>query len=256
MNSKYDWDRGQKGYISRDYEDVPEFSVFADYSNEFAVIPRSQWWERYQEQKEAKSSALDRHQRNCEVYNQGSLPYCWQYACVAAMANVMSRDLDHVPDLNPHSTACIVKNYAKRGGFGAEGCKGLVEHGCATKAFWPGYSMDRNLKSDRSVKLNMQRNRMVEFREISREGIWDSLVSALLNGHPTAVGYNWWRHEVCALGASFESERDAKAGKAKITFVNSWGKRYGNQGYGELTGSKAVPFEATACVQIKVRKND
>lgn len=248
-----DFDSGMRGYTPRDYAAFPEFSTFGSVENFHTAIPRSEWWELYQLKNDAKSSAADRHRKNCKVISQGSFPFCWAYAAGNAVMNVQSMSLDHPRLLNPHSTACWRTNYQKRGGFGSEACKAVSEYGVASYEKWPKYSMDRSLKEDGFVKADAAKNALTEFVEFPREGMSDLMISMLLLGYPVVVCFNWWRHAVLAVDCRFASQRDSLNGKFELEICNSWGTRWENGGYGWLTGSKARPDEALACIDVKVR---
>jgi len=40
-----------------------------------------------------------------------------------------------------------------------------------------------------------------------------------------------------------------------VVFANSWGKDWGEKGYGVLLGDKAVPYEAIRIGSVKPRSN-
>jgi hypothetical protein len=246
-------DAGMTGYTPRDYQDVPEFSVFDSVESFHKPIPRSEWWELYRLNNEAKSSPADRHRRSCKILNQGSFPFCWAYSAGNAVMNVQAMSLDNPRLLNPHSTACWRTNYKKRGGYGAEACKAVSDFGVASYETWPKYSMDRKLRSDGFVKADAAKNKLTEFKELPRESVVDYLVSMILLGYPVVVCFNWWRHAVLGVDVRFKDKQATLDGNYDLLVANSWGTRWEDKGYGWLSKSKAKPDEALVCVDVKVR---
>jgi hypothetical protein len=99
------------------------------------------------------------------------------------------------------------------------------------------------------------------------------LVTCQILGIPVVSDFNWWGHSVCSLDAvDGSTQRDVTRGESgKLLSLqefdriwdmdgetggignniwNSWGDSYGTQGIGLLTGSKAKPDNAVACLTI------
>src|SRR5262245_19193535 len=104
-----------KGYVPRDYDLHPE-EMFAPPS-ELKVYDTSEWDERYNAQKELKSSLEHWYlsgPNNTPIFDhldQNGQGYCWAYSTGhALMFDRLRRGLPMIR-LSPHAVACKIKNF-------------------------------------------------------------------------------------------------------------------------------------------------
>tara|TARA_R100001129_G_scaffold114327_1_gene78999 strand:- start:1961 stop:2710 length:750 start_codon:yes stop_codon:yes gene_type:complete len=248
-----DFEFGFTGYEPRDYQEVPFGSVFDSAEYQIELLDRKHWWELWRESEAAESTPAHRHKKHCQIFSQGAFPFCWGWAASNAVMNLQSLRLDQPRLLNGHSTACWRTGYKKRGGYGAEACKAVSDFGVAEFDLWPEYSMNKKLAKSRKVLENAAKNKLVSFYELPRPtGDW--VVSSLLQGYPVVSCFSWWRHAVLAVGLRFKSQQAAERGEYELLVANSWGERWGDGGYGWLTGSKRFPTEALVATDLRLRK--
>jgi len=246
--SDISWDAntdGVCGYESRDWDLHPEFSAEPEFSG--PIYPRKDWVELIELQRRNKTSPMHIHKGNdIPVRSQGRYGYCWCWGLVNAIRNrYAAQGIDPNPDLNAHGTAAMWKRYANRGGYGSEACLAVEKYGIPTYEFWPAYSNDRSLEKDPRVAENRKKHKLVKFEEMPKDS-FDAVMSCLIGIDPSPVtlAYSWWRHLVCGLQGLYRGTgRGVEFG---FGFVNSWGKQWGSQGYGEVWNAKAKPFEAIA----------
>lgn len=257
MSDQYEWDYGVTGYEPRDYEQFPEGFAYSMYSGE--IYPRSDWKELIELQKSNETRPLDVHKYNkVPVLNQGRYGYCWMYGCVNAVLNrYAAQGIDPVPDLNAHATAAMRKRYQNRGGFGVEAAEAIQKYGIPEYSVWPEFSNNRSLENDPDVRASCDKHKLVTFEELPREDIFDIVVSSIISPtdpSPCTLAYSHWRHLVCGLEVRYRgSGRSVEWG---LGFVNSWGSKWGDGGFGVLWGSKAVPFESVSVRSVKAVKED
>jgi len=242
-----DWDYGEKGYVQRDWDAHPEFTMHAPYSGR--VFPRKDWRELIELQNKNETSPWHVHTgNNIPVKSQGRYGYCWMWGvCNCVLNRYAAQGIDPVPNLNPHATAAMTKGYRNRGGYASEAAKGIEEYGIPTFDVWPEYSMDRSLESDANVKASAAKHKIVTFQEMPRDD-FDAVVSCLLDPvdpSPVAIALSWWRHLVAALQVVY------KDGEYGLKICNSWGESWGDKGYGILWSEKAVPYESLAVRSVK-----
>ena len=228
-----------KGYIERDYAEVPEFSAY----NEFAGdrIPRSEWKERIEHLNEIGGQPYHWHKRFGKIKNQKSTNYCWCYGTVAALETSMIMSGVSGIELNAHAVAYKGKHGANRGGYGVEACRYIEQYGVPEIRVMPEFT--RTTKWSAEVQENAKLNGLADFSELGRSD-FEGVVSALIGPRPSPVtlAFSWWRHLVCGLGVAIKGDDFG------LIIANSWGTRYSagglSGGYGIIWGRKAVPFES------------
>ena len=239
------------GYESRDWSLHPQFSAHREYSG--TIYPRKDWVELIELQKKNRSSPMVIHKGNkIPVGNQSAFPFCWCWATIACVSNrYAAQGIDPVPPLNPHATACMGKRYRRQGGFGVEATQYIQQYGIPTLDVWPAYSMDRSLEKDPEVIESCKKHKLVTFQEMPRNS-FDAVMSALIDPvdpSPCTLAFSWWRHMVAGLQGLYRgSGRNIEWG---FGFVNSWGAKWGNKGFGTVWNSKAKPFESVAVRAVK-----
>lgn len=237
-----------RGYVPRDFKEVPLFSVYKEYSG-----PRhhpNQWDELIKYHKANKSGPFEVWKaQETRLKSQGSWPYCWAYGTIMAMqlAYQMS-GMKPYPDLQPFSTAWLIKGGRKRGGFGVEACRGIEKYGVAEMNKWP---RKQRYSYQGELKQNMERHKLVEFEELDPND-FEGRVSAMLDpDDPCAcsAAYNHMRHLMC--GAGIEEKTHA------IVDINSWGQHRNSdrvpKGCYRLTGRKRIAFEVVVIRRVKHR---
>jgi len=142
--------------------------------------------------------------------------------------------------LSGHHPAAIIKGYADQGGWNAESLKFIAEKGVASVEFWKEKSRDRSNDTP-AMWANAKLHRITEWFDLSDRGdeVRAQLATCLLNNIACPVDFNWWGHSVCAV-------RLIKKDPFTIRILNSWATSWGDQGFGDLVGSKAIPNGACA----------
>ncbi len=74
-------------------------------------------------------------------------------------------------------------------------------------------------------------------------------MSVLLSDDPKPIVFAlpWWRHAVCILAACYEDKQFG------FHYVNSYGSKWGNQGFGTILGDKTKAHEMIVCDSILAR---
>lgn len=202
------------------------------------LVPRSEWQARIQEA-EARGTNLSAVMRRAKLpaKNQGRLPYCWIFGPTQAVeVKRLLSGLAYV-SLSPASAGAQIKNFRAVGGWGREGLEFVSEYGLVPSANWPDTSLDRAHLTEENRRLALD-YRVTEWTACRPRDV-DQLFSMLFHMNPTAVGYNWWAHEVLAVEPVWLD------GEAALRFRNQWAG-YGDDNYSVLRGSRMVPDDAVA----------
>jgi hypothetical protein len=173
--------------------------------------------------------------RNGSVLISGN---CWINAPVFCVEITRHIQGDKHVSLSPASAGARIKNFRNSGGWGKEGLEFLAEHGVCPSAQWPDNAIRREHDTPANRELS-KRYRVDEWWELEPRNL-DHLVSAILRRKPVAVGYNWWRHEVTALGLVWTGSPE----NVQLLIGNSWSTQWGDKGYGTLEGRKRLPDDA------------
>jgi len=242
-----------KGLDPRDYSECPIGSMAAaEPYPDHLIIPRSEWRDRLNIKKKFKSRIIDVRER-CGP-NGGVLPaldqngsnYCWNHSGVSAMRLARGCANEPFADLCGYAGACVIKNYANQGGFGAQGVKFAAEHGCPTTATWPFQSKDKSLAKDPKVWEEAKRYKWTKWYDLESNNP-DQYISACLWGFPTINDYNWWSHSVG--GMDIEDITDPNDLASIVGWIlNSWGNKWSQNGAGQLKGKKLIPSDCLAAV--------
>ncbi|HNB60026.1 MAG TPA: C1 family peptidase [Phycisphaerales bacterium] len=202
------------------------------------LIPRSEWQARIEERKRLKITCRDLCKAaGLPPKDQQRTNYCWINAPTYCCEVVRVMQNQPLVILSPASAGAQIKNYRNVGGWGKEGVEWISEHGLAPVDRWPANAIDRRYATpeNQALALNYRIDRWAELEPNNL----DQLVSAVLRGHPVAIGLAWWRHEVTAVDADWVD------GEAVVVIRNSWGQ-WGDDGYGTLRGRKALPDDAVS----------
>jgi len=227
------------GLIARDYDQQP-FGSYGARGIPFDVIPRSEWAERIKAKERNKTRIVDLcDHAGLTCLNQGSTNYCWINAPVHTLEIRRVVQNQKLVRLSPASVGAPIKNFRNNGGWGTEGLKYLVKHGCVPQDNWPANAIQRKYDTSANDALR-PRYRVTEWMELERRN-FDQLITCLLLGYPVAIGLNWWRHEVTAMDAVILGRN-----KYGVIIDNSWGPGWGENGRGVLTEKKATPDDAVS----------
>lgn len=239
-----------KGYVERSYTDIPEFSVYPEFSG--SRVPRQQWKERIDYLNELQIMPYHWHKHEQPIMSQKAWPYCWSYGTVGAVKTAYSiQGVGHV-DLNAFALAYRGKRGLRAGGFAVEACGYIERFGIPTHKDIPEFKKTTSWSD--SVKRRASKHKLVEFEELGRRD-FDGVVSALIGERPAPVtlAFSWWRHLVLGLGVTYD-----KSGQFGLIIANSWGTKWGagglGGGYGIIWGDKAVPFESVVVRAVKARE--
>lgn len=202
---------------------------FAD-QQKIPLIPESEWDDVIaQRRKDGATLKQFCEDLRLDVLNQGQTNYCWCNGFIFSAMVARLRESGQVVRLSPASVAAPVKNFQNRGGWGEEALEYMLKHGANLQYDWPANAIDRKYFTSENKEKAM-RNQVIEYYRCES---WEEVGSAIIAGHPCAVGYNWWGHLVCGV--------DIEEGAHDLVIANSWGQRWGDNGFGVLKGSKKYP---------------
>lgn len=224
------------GYKQRNFDAAPFGSYSAPF--ELDLIPRAEWAERAEALDAAKATPehLARFAK-VPILNQKSLPYCWCYGTVGAMATAYAQAGLPVGYLSATSAAAKIKNYVRVGGWAGEAIEGIKRFGVSNVEYWPEAVLDRKFDTAEQ-RENAALHKAVEFEELPSQS-FDAVATALLLGWPVTLGLAWWGHLVYAT-------RLVVLGRNSFGVVirNSWGPDWETNGTAVLVESRATPHEA------------
>jgi len=227
-----------KGLMIRDKDEDP-IGGFAK-AFDLPLIPRSEWASRIEEIERTKSRLSDiSYAAGIECLDQNGTNYCWANAPVYCVE--LLRLASGLGDnrLSPASVAAPIKNYQNRGGWGTQALKYIVNNGIVPADKWPCNAIDRAYYTEEN-KIIAKEYSVTEWYDLEDKN-FEQLMTCLILRIPVAVGYNWWLHEVSAIDALVLGKDEFG-----IRIRNSWGMRYGKDGYAILTEEKAASDDAVA----------
>lgn len=219
-----------------------ELAAMADPFPANWLIPKSEWQARIQEQQQngthLKAFLLD---RGIKVLNQASTNFCWANAPTFSLMVIRAKANQKPVRLSPASVACPLNNYRNQGGWGKDALQRISDVGAVPQDLWPANAIDRRYDTPANWAAAKK-------YRVPRWIVCDTIqqvLSCVIRGYPVPVGYNWWSHEVCAVGAGW---RD---GEPTLIIANSWDETWGDQGYGELQGQRMVPDDAVCPITAR-----
>lgn len=255
FNPVIDGDVKGHGLIPRQHSIYPP-QMF-DPPSQMRVIPRSEWSDKIKQKiadKSQLSDILKSHGFQC--LDQGNNGYCWSHSTVhCVMVKRLVNNQPHVP-LSAYAVAATIKKGKNEGGWCGLSAQFLRTRGVPTQRVWP--QGDRNYQAyDNSTTWeNAKKYRTLEEWADLTRNVWDQnltfdqVATCLLNNDPCALDFNWWAHSVCGLDLV-----ETSPGQFGIRILNSWGMRWGENGMGVLSGSKAIPNGAL-CIRSVTASQD
>lgn len=273
-----DGQKKKRGLIPRDYKQHPVGCYGAAlpyHAVDFPLIPRSEWAERIKDMEAQKSRLSDIIlDKQVPCTDQGNRGYCWIHSGTGALMALRASMNQPTVALSAYAGACIIKNYRDEGGWGAQGLDFIMSRGIPSEQFWPQRSVDRS-NDNPQTWADAAKYKVTEgfidlaAAQYDRNMSFEQEGTCLLICIPVIKDENWWGHSIygCDLvnGVSLRSTMRADSGKLftlkqfdKIWDVdgvgagfgvrirNSWGSRWGDNGFGILAGSKAISDGATA----------
>jgi hypothetical protein len=192
------------------------------------LIPRSEWQARIAERKARKSSLRDQADRAEWPCKTQSLGYCWIFSVTNGVELIRIRQNEPLVSLSPASAGAQIKNFRDQGGWPGEGLAFVMDNGLVPSSIWPDNSLNRALLTEENKAL-AKNYRVLEAIELESKDL-DQLVSCLLRNFPVPVGIQLWFHAICAVDVDWVD------GEACPVIRNSWGRGWGDNGYGTLQG--------------------
>lgn len=234
-------DGGGRGRVPRDFAKEPFGSLPFAGPFDLPLIPRSEWSERIEAIERSKSRLTDLCDvLGVKVKNQQQTNYCWINAPVHCLEIIRAVQGQKYVELSPASVGAKIKGFRNEGGWGTEGLRYLVDHGCVPTSLWPANAIDRkydNHEAD-AARAHYQVDEWYDLQPRS----FVQLMTCLFHRFPVAIGLNWWGHEVTAMNPVKLDGSD----RFGVTIDNSWGTDWGENGRSVLSESKATPDDAVA----------
>jgi hypothetical protein len=183
------------------------------------VIPRTEWDARIEELA-AKKMRISDHQRwACDAQ---SGPTCWAAGTCQAYSTkrVMQMGMEHYVRISARSLAVPI-NGGRSGGYEGNAVRYLTEHGGVDSRLW-GYGAMSPSASAAEVAANRLLHKSLESEECDG---FDEFATAMLDGDPCTVSYNWWSHVVMLVELV-----KIESGSYGFKIRNNWGEGYGDKG--------------------------
>lgn len=235
INEWSEFPRGRHHGTKQKYHGYYNIPYTAPFS--FPIIPRNEWPDRISEMESDNTRVSDMLlAADIPSLNQEQTNYCWCNAvtgCVQALR--CQQDQEYI-SLSPASVAAPVTGFRNEGGEGLEALQYMVQNGIASTDIWPANAIDESYVEPAAQERLLHK---VTSFVVLQQGNFDQLMTMLFMRMPTAIGLDWWSHEVMACDPVSLGN-----GQFGIRFRNSWGASYGSNGFNTLTEQKATPDDA------------
>ena len=206
----------------------------------FPRIPRSKWREFITAG--AGRSLGDLTKNVLPPHDQARTNYCWGHGSVRGVEALRVYQLQKPEILSAESVCVPVTGGVNRGGTPDEALERLMSHGCCEQPYWP--LNDLNI---RHAKTGWEKNALdhaiLRWADVEN---FDDQATLALHRIPVAIGLGWWGHLVCQLDLVYLDDIaaldhiDRAAGGFGVSFDNSWGPDYGENGRGYLDEKHAT----------------
>ncbi len=213
------------------------------------LIPWEEFPDRIADQERKKSSL---YHMCCDlpdnILDQNPLLYCWNFGSVGALMDERAfMGLPHA-SLSPSSVGAPIVNFQNCGYYIESALQRMVSDGASTTEYVP---QTTNNRAD--FKLGWKESaacyKVTEWIDIPRDA--HAQFSAILSVRPFVGSYGWWKHafrvhQLLDRNPKLKPNNPLRYG---IKFPNSWGKTWGDKGYGIVEGERAVADSAYAIKQ-------
>jgi hypothetical protein len=203
-------------------------------------IPREKWRELITAG--AGRSLGDLTKNVLPPHDQGSTNYCWAHGSVRAVEVLRVYQCLTPEILSAESVAVPITGGVNRGGSPDEALEWLQKYGACHQDFWPLNDLNKR-HAKAGWEANALSHAILRWAEIDT---FDDQATLAHHRIPIAIGLGWWGHLVCQLDVVYLDDIPAldcyvrAAGQYGISFDNSWGADYGENGRGYLDEKHAT----------------